>query len=443
MWKGLTSVQFAVARKWPATRRAELTDEEAGWIKDAQRLDALRKCLVIATTCIFAATTVFAGWQWHLAEEQAKIAESRRLASAADAVRPESLDLAMLLTVEAIKAHNTLEARGSLQRCFNTSPEIVRFIHLPEEAMLAVGPSGQIAVDHPDRVTVFDHQGKEQWSEALNDSKNIVSSLIFREDKLLVGVPGTPSVIFTYSLDGQRLDDTPLEVGGETVAVMPLALGPDGQSAAAVDKGMSVMIFDPHGRRTGSWPVPSGSGFVRCLAFGIDGRLDVGLGTHGDDDISFAEGGVISLDANGRQLRPAASEEPGDGAPFEISSGPNGEIAAVYDDEGNDAARIDYVNVFDSDGDRFTAGELVIQGGEANTAAFTSKGELAVGFGREGVGGIAIFEHEFGQFRRAPLDLQVGSVTSIACGANGTFAAIYKSRSSTGLIVVDLLKRRH
>lgn len=60
-------------------------------------------------------------------------------------------------------------------------------------------------------------------------------------------------------------------------------------------------------------------------------------------------------------MRPAASEEPDAGAPFEISSGPNGEIAAVYDDEGNDAARIDYVNVFDSNGDRLMAGELVIK----------------------------------------------------------------------------------
>lgn len=46
-------------------------------------------------------------------------------------------------------------------------------------------------------------------------------------------------------------------------------------------------------------------------------------------------------------------------------------------------------------------------------------------------------------FAWAPLDLQVGSVTSIACGKNGTFAAMYTSRSSIGVIVVDLVKRRH
>lgn len=43
-----------------------------------------------------------------------------------------------------------------------------------------VGPSSQIAVGYPNRVTVFNHHGKEQWSEALNDSKDVVSSLIFR-----------------------------------------------------------------------------------------------------------------------------------------------------------------------------------------------------------------------------------------------------------------------
>src|SRR5271165_6782532 len=112
-----------------------------------------------------------AGWQWHranvqtgiaqeqtkeaeaqtkIAREQTRIAESRRLAVLSDAVRPERLDLAMLLAVEAAKEGDTLEARGSLQRSLDARPEVVRFLHDPEDyvSSVAFGPEGQLAAGY-------------------------------------------------------------------------------------------------------------------------------------------------------------------------------------------------------------------------------------------------------------------------------------------------------
>jgi hypothetical protein len=66
------------------------------------------------------------------ARAQASIAESRRLALLSDTVRPERLDLAMLLALEAVGQVNTLEARGSLQRSLEARPAVVRFLHVPE-----------------------------------------------------------------------------------------------------------------------------------------------------------------------------------------------------------------------------------------------------------------------------------------------------------------------
>src|SRR5271165_3901935 len=109
-----------------------------------------------------------AGWQWHranvqtgiaqeqtkeaeaqtkIAEAQTRIAESRRLAVLSDAVRPERLDLAMLLALAAAKEGDTLEARGSLQRSLDARPEVVRFLHVPEGDVrsVAFGPEGKIA----------------------------------------------------------------------------------------------------------------------------------------------------------------------------------------------------------------------------------------------------------------------------------------------------------
>ena len=88
--------------------------------------------------------------QRQLREAREQRAESRRLAMLSDAVRPERLDLAMLLAVEAAKEGDTLEARGSLQRSLDARPEVVRFLHVPEGDVTSVafGPEGQIAAGY-------------------------------------------------------------------------------------------------------------------------------------------------------------------------------------------------------------------------------------------------------------------------------------------------------
>ena len=107
-----------------------------------------------------AATVVFAGlagWQGYkanvqtgIAQERTRIAESGHLAALSDVVRPERLDLAMLLAVEAAKQGDTLEARGSLQRSLDWRPEVVRFLHVPEGDVTSVafGPEGKIAAGY-------------------------------------------------------------------------------------------------------------------------------------------------------------------------------------------------------------------------------------------------------------------------------------------------------
>ena len=109
-----------------------------------------------------------AGWQWNLAtvqtevaqyqtekakrsaqaaKDQAKLAESRRLAASSDEVRPEHLDLAILLALEAVQKSDTFEARGSLQRAVNTSPEVVCLLRDLDGDVTSVAftPEGGIA----------------------------------------------------------------------------------------------------------------------------------------------------------------------------------------------------------------------------------------------------------------------------------------------------------
>lgn len=62
VWKGLSSVQFAMAKKWPTTRRSELSDEENGWIKASSRRNALAWTGVLLAATVVLSSAGVAVW---------------------------------------------------------------------------------------------------------------------------------------------------------------------------------------------------------------------------------------------------------------------------------------------------------------------------------------------------------------------------------------------
>ena len=144
-----------------------------------------------------------------LAEKNARIAESRRLAVLSDSVRPERLDVAMLLALEAL-VEDTSESRGSLQRCLDDRPEVTRFLHVPE------GPVSSVAFDPQGRIAAGYYHGG--------------------------GVGGG---VVVFDARGERLRPTPLEV--KEGSVRSVAFDPQGRIAAGhhvVRGGVDVVVFD-------------------------------------------------------------------------------------------------------------------------------------------------------------------------------------------------------
>ena len=170
--------------------------------------------------------------------KKGRIAESRHLAVLSDAVRPERLDLAMLLALEAAKQEDTLEARGSLQRALDARPELVRFLHVPEGEVwsVAFGPEGKIAAGD--------------------------------------GGVGLGRGVVLFDARGERLRPAPLEVNeGHVTSV---AFGPEGKIAAGYGGG-GVVLFDARGERLGprrwrsralsiAWPSGRRAGSPRDIA---------------------------------------------------------------------------------------------------------------------------------------------------------------------------------
>ena len=127
---------------------------------------------------------------WERAERDARNAECRRLAVLSDAVRPERLDLAMLLASEAAMQGDTLEARASLQRSLDARPEVVRFLHVPEGDVrsVAFGLEGKIAAGYSGGVVLFDARGERLRPTPLEVKEGDVTSVAFGpEGKIAVG----------------------------------------------------------------------------------------------------------------------------------------------------------------------------------------------------------------------------------------------------------------
>ena len=371
-----------------------------------------------------------AGWQWHkanvqteIAQEQTKkadaltrIAESRRLAALSDAVRPERLDLAMLLALEASNEGDTLEARGSLQRALDARPEVVRFLHVPEGNVTSVafGPEGKIAAGYSGGgvfgggggggVVLFDTRGERLRPAPLEVKEGDVTSVAFGpEGKIAAGysgvgvevggvVYGGGGGVVLFDARGERLRPAPLEVVKEG-DVTSVAFGSEGK--IAVGYGGGVVLFDARGERLRPAPLEVKEGYVSSVAFGPEGKIAAGYGVYGGG------GGVVLFDARGERLRPAPLEVKEGYSVSSVAFGPEGKIAAGYRGVVGIGGG---VVLFDARGERLRPAPLEVKEGYVSSVAFGPEGKIAAGYGSVvvagGGGGVVLFDADPASWRR-------------------------------------------
>ena len=120
-WAGLRPAQLAVARDWPKRRRDELTAEEVDWINRGILWERIRRGIAATVVLVVALLAGIAWWQRERgsktkmqkgrrqdAEEQARIAESRRLAAESTSALTKYPQRSLLLAVEAVKVEQPL-----------------------------------------------------------------------------------------------------------------------------------------------------------------------------------------------------------------------------------------------------------------------------------------------------------------------------------------------
>ena len=221
-----------------------VAEHEAGERRRRRVITGLAAGLLIAL--VLAALAVF---QWWRANEQAQIARSRQLAATSLSVIDAQPSLALLLSVEANRMHDSTEARSML---------------------------------------LIDMQYREYLSAFLHGHTAEVHKVVFSPDgKILASASGTNGVDNSVRLwdvaSGQPVGQPLL---GHQESVIALSFSPDGRYLASTDR-KEIILWDVAALKPIGQPLKGHSGDVLSLAFSPDSKL-------------LASGSFGEVDANGR-----------------------------------------------------------------------------------------------------------------------------------------------
>jgi uncharacterized caspase-like protein len=358
--------------------------------------------------------------------------ESRRIAAQADSVRQERLDVALLLAVESMRAADTVEARGSLERSLDERPDIGRFLDVPEgfTTKVAVGPGGMIAAIYRTRsksgVIFFDASGQRIRRDAIEVSGGAFTSLAF-------GIGGSLVVGLNTDSEGGILLIEGHEKQRQTLFHMKewrvISLAFDGINGIIVagcnsrdGSSSGVVLLNTRGDQLQPSPL-SVKGVISSVALGSDGQIAAGwMGRTAGDGIP-AGGGISLFRGSDKTLPYYAVElkhsvDVKEGQVVSIALGPQGRIAAGYN---SNRVMSSGVVVFDNRHELVSRTDLEVTEGNVTCVAYGPDGELAVGFNsRVGPGGgVLVFDRDGKRRERSPMRITKGSISSLAFGETG------------------------
>jgi WD40 repeat protein/DNA-binding SARP family transcriptional activator len=356
----LTGVPLAEAEGWLTDRQVELRAQEIDFIqasidlrerraaereKELLARERLRQRILLGLVVGLAVVVLLlglAGWQYTRAEEQrqaargaesraalerdqAQTALSRQLATQAASLQEDQLDLSLLLSVEANRIADTVDARGSLRSGLASNARLEKFLHGHTDRVTSVayGADGRklVSGSNDNTILIWDDAGGQLLGQAFSGhSDNVLSVDISPDGQVIASGGADKKVILWDAADGRQLGQPLL---GHMAAVSSVVFSPDGE-LLATSGGDDIFLWDLSAGTPVSNTLSGHSGVVRSVAFSPNRQF---LASGGDDkniilwDLSSGEPAVAPLSGHTALLR-------------SVDFSPDGKMLASADEDG-------------------------------------------------------------------------------------------------------------
>ncbi|TEU14702.1 MAG: TIR domain-containing protein, partial [Anaerolineales bacterium] len=208
------------------------------------------------------------------ADYQARLATSRRLAAQALTLLDGQLDLALLLSLEANRLADTVEARASLLAGLEFSPHLATFLHGHTDWVRSVdfSPDGRtLASGNADgTIILWDVATGQPIGQPLTGHTKEVRSVDFSPDGQTLASASEDNTIILWDVATGQPIGQPLT--GHTEEVRSVDFSPDGQTLASGSRDLTIILWDVVNCRPIGQPLTGHTEEVRSVDFSPDGR---------------------------------------------------------------------------------------------------------------------------------------------------------------------------
>ena len=288
----LQGARLAQFEGWAASTELALTDNERAYLeaslaerqeqqiqetsRQQREKEAINKLharnRVIAVVLGMAVVlAVLAGYLWNQYQQQTHFALSRQLAAQAMSHMSDQPVLASLLSIEALNADDTSEARNALITAQEQQAQLPRNLrgHNGSVRSVVFSPDGKtLASASTDGTMLFWDQAAHPASGPPLPQADRITALAFSPDgKMVASAAGD-----IYVLPRQVATGEPGTLATHGELVTSLAFSPDGKTLASGMADNTIVLWDVATGRTIGQPLKGHTDWVYSVAFSPDGR---------------------------------------------------------------------------------------------------------------------------------------------------------------------------